>query len=457
MEAVGSIESLREYIPAYEELLADNLSLLLDRHARNPDYPFIDTKLNLISGEDFALRTAGRDIYSRDILYGWIQGRGLEALAAHLAWIPNAVSLPETRKISLERETRQLLASVMESMEPLRAKNGGRVHFMLSTAGTPLQINDQGEIQELERVPGTASFSDLFYAKGLYAAGQALGRPEICARAEAYLRQIIDAVLSGTFASGQQTMDPKNKVEAVPGRISHAPFMIALGGIGLLIESTASREWVDIGETLIRHVLQGHVNRGQFKDLRVWDFVEFLAPGGLPWRSDENVLCDPGHCIEFIGLSASVLLAARRTATPNESLNDLATECRKVLPSLFQHVFQLGFNAKQGGICKAYDLVSRQPINTDMPWWSLPETLRASALLIELWPGLRVQPLLTIYQQAHEAFFEHYVNPCVYSMAFQTRDINGHPVDVIPAVPDADPCYHTGLSILDVLEILYGF
>ena len=139
MEAVGSIESLREYIPAYEELLADNLSLLLDRHARNPDYPFIDTKLNLISGKDFALRTAGRDIYSRDILYGWIQGRGLEALAAHLAWIPNAVSLPETRKISLERETRQLLASVMESMEPLRAKNGGRVHFMLSTDGTPLQ------------------------------------------------------------------------------------------------------------------------------------------------------------------------------------------------------------------------------------------------------------------------------------------------------------------------------
>ena len=37
-------------------------------------------------------------------------------------------------------------------------------------------------------------------------------------------------------------------------------------------------------------------------------------------------------------------------------------------------------------------------------------------------------------------------------MAVQTVDEEGRPVDVIPATPDADPGYHTGLSIIDFLE-----
>ena len=39
-------------------------------------------------------------------------------------------------------------------------------------------------------------------------------------------------------------------------------------------------------------------------------------------------------------------------------------------------------------------------------------------------------------------------------MAIQTRNADGEPVAVIPATSDADPGYHTGLSILDCLEVL---
>ena len=38
-------------------------------------------------------------------------------------------------------------------------------------------------------------------------------------------------------------------------------------------------------------------------------------------------------------------------------------------------------------------------------------------------------------------------------MAYQTRNEAGQVVPVIPATADADPGYHTGLSIIDVLEI----
>ncbi len=39
-------------------------------------------------------------------------------------------------------------------------------------------------------------------------------------------------------------------------------------------------------------------------------------------------------------------------------------------------------------------------------------------------------------------------------MAYQTVNAQGDPVDVIPATSDADPAYHTGLSIIDFIECI---
>jgi hypothetical protein len=39
-------------------------------------------------------------------------------------------------------------------------------------------------------------------------------------------------------------------------------------------------------------------------------------------------------------------------------------------------------------------------------------------------------------------------------MAYQTRDECGLPVAAIPATADADPGYHTGLSLLDAIDVI---
>ncbi len=39
-------------------------------------------------------------------------------------------------------------------------------------------------------------------------------------------------------------------------------------------------------------------------------------------------------------------------------------------------------------------------------------------------------------------------------MAVQSRDAKGQSIATIPATPDADPGYHTGLSIIDVLNLI---
>jgi hypothetical protein len=83
------------------------------------------------------------------------------------------------------------------------------------------------------------------------------------------------------------------------------------------------------------------------------------------------------------------------------------------------------------------------------PWWSLPETIRAAA---KGFARTKNAELLAIWHAAHEAFFTHYWRASP-PLAYQTRNLDG-PVDYVPATPDLDPAYHTGLSFLGAIEAI---
>jgi mannose/cellobiose epimerase-like protein (N-acyl-D-glucosamine 2-epimerase family) len=126
-----------------------------------------------------------------------------------------------------------------------------------------------------------------------------------------------------------------------------------------------------------------------------------------------------------------------------------------VLPKVFLRNFQNGWNDRAGGICKSFDLVARKPINSDLPWWELPETMRAAAELLVLFPKTDSRAeILDVLVRCSNAFLGHYVRTDLHLMAWQTRDAQGKPVDAIPGTPDADPGYHTGLSIIDMLACI---
>ena len=61
---------------------------------------------------------------------------------------------------------------------------------------------------------------------------------------------------------------------------------------------------------------------------------------------------------------------------------------------------------------------------------------------------------LEILALSHNAFVTHYVRPEVHLMAVKLRDARGTPLDLAPAYPDADPGYHTALSLIDALEMM---
>lgn len=437
-------------IPVYEKMLLDVLDALLERYERDPAYPFVDTKLNIITGRDHYPAAPETFFKGKEVIYAWIQGRALESLAGHAVWLKNCSLLTPDAAAARIVKIEIMLREVINSMEDIRTRNHGRMFFAFSPSGEPLETH-RGQLRPLPRIPDGSNYSDLFYSKGLLCAAAYLGMESKTAEAEHYFLRVVNDIRNRRFITDQQSFDPKNPVNAVAGKHLQGPFMIALSGIAEAAAITGRRAWLRQGQEFMEHIFKFHINLDGRPELRQYDFWEAVDSSGNPWNENDMILCDPGHALEFAGLSLKCLLQMNNVP----EFAGFMEKCRRFYPELIGHCFQQGFNAEAGGICKSYDLKTRKPVNTDMPWWSLPETIRAAAEMLEFAPE-STPAMLKIIEQCSAAFLGKFVNPAVHSMSYQTRGADGRPVDVIPATPDADPGYHTGLSIIEFLNIISG-
>ena len=432
----------------YEAMLVSVLRLVLDRFDRTPGYPWIDTKLNIVTGEDFPPDDPARGYGA---VYGWIQGRALEALAGHAHW------LHRSGRHDLDGRIRSVMESVLGALRSARERNAGHAFFLMTPDGSPRIISGDGRVLPValdESAPW--NFSDLFCAKGMYAAAHYLGDTDALTDARDYCASVAESLFARGFASDQQALDPKNPVTAPAGMNSHGPFMIAIGMARLLVELDDDREGVDLGISLIDYVMERHVVTAPGSHgLRENDFVEFVDDDGEPYVSDGRILSDPGHALEFAGLTLRFISAARRSSPASGPRAAKLDTVARAMPGLLRRVFGYGFRENPGGICKLYDLRARQAVNTDMPWWSLPETMRAALACCEVAADdVERAECLRVYAACHNAFVANFVRADRHLMAVQTVDEHGCAVDVIPATPDADPGYHTGLSLIDCMEML---
>ena len=448
-----SLSDLQAASVDYQAICYANIHAIVERfeaHANGGvDYPFIDTKLDLKSGEDFP---AADPVRGLETIYGWIQGRGLEALAGHAAWLESQ-PYPAWQRLAVR--LRAMTQTVLGSLRRLRAANQGHLFFFMRPDGTPFTLGADGRPQTVPLAADAPSnFSDLFGAKGLLAAAFILGDEAAEAEAEAYVARVTADIWDDRFHSDQQPLDPTNPIAHVPGRFDHGPFMIHLGTCALGV-AAGQQGFIDLGLRLLEHELAFHANlNGRIAAFEEGDFWESIDADKAPYRAaDGHVLCDPGHALEFVGLGLKFggAVHAFNAATPAQLARLEATLAP--LPIILQRNFAHGFQAAPGGICKAFDLVSRRRLNTDMPWWSLPETMRAAALAWR-WSTTATtrSECLSIWAACHNAFVGHFVRPQVHLMSVQTRSVDGRMSSAIPATADADPGYHTGLSLLDVIK-----
>ena len=414
-----------------KSIIFTSIKHILERFERNaPDYPFIDTKFDIVTGRDYG--EADEAFRQRGCIYSWIQGRGLESLAKHVEYAE------ANGEHELARRLTAMLGTVAATMEKLRQANQGRLSFAMRMDGSSF----------FQQPPSRGNFSDLFYSKGLFAAGRILHNEVYMQSGQALFLQVLDAIREREFRTDQQSFDPKNQVAFTPGKYPQGPRMIALGGIADFLDAFPQETvWQDVAEEYIQFIFEHHINLGAYPELQKYDFIESLDSNERPWRDGNIIFSDPGHALEFTGLAGKCLLKLQHLGKKSELLQKAAS----ILPPLFCHVFDYGFNRKAGGISKGYDLLSRTATNSDMPWWSLPETVRAGLELAALYPTHGPQLLLRT-GAAFQAFTQGFLQ--ANGFGCQTRSAQGDILQVIPAVSDADPGYHTNLSLMDAEELL---
>jgi mannose/cellobiose epimerase-like protein (N-acyl-D-glucosamine 2-epimerase family) len=234
--------------------------------------------------------------------------------------------------------------------------------------------------------------------------------------------------------------------------------MIALGAAFRFLELTGDKKYLLYGLEYLDYILANHVNIGQQPNCpgEIYDMWEFTHENLNPYYdADGQLLSDPGHATEFTGLAGKLLFVAEQKGLSNHI--DRLAEYKTLLPAILHKNFNNGFSASGFGICKAVDLISRKSINADMPWWPLPETMRSACMAMNYGEPAIHASCHEIFKKCSDAFRNFFVRKDLHMMAYQTLDANGIPIDVIPATPDADPGYHTNLSIIDCLPYLENF
>lgn len=419
-----------EFIKQYTTIAESTLAVMLDRFEKHPQYGYLDTKFDLFTRKDnFDNPDKAMEFRSGKFVYSWIQGRGAESLAGHLQ-----AGLNDPNRI------KNALRILCDKLYDVYLKNGKRMFFILSPEGK--WLNPDGS-HRTEAVPGKANYSDIFVSKGLLTAANALGDKMLQDEMAKWFKEILDAVAANKFVTDQQPFDPANPVAAQPGKILQGPFMIALGGIANAAVITQDEEFLDYGCRFISRILDIHTREVDGK----MEFFEAVHEDDSPWVENNKLLCDPGHTLEFIGLAQRFLFILEKAKRPQDT--ELLQRCRKVFPRLLADTFAIGFSKKAQGVIKSYDLIAKEAINSDMPWWSLPETIRAAAEN-ELFCNTDQSEIISL---CSKALWEKFTIPECGYFAWQTRNSDGIPSAAIPAVPDLDPGYHTNLALQDTIAL----
>lgn len=366
--------------------------------------PLINTKLNSLTLLDYESKDGLR---GPDYMYGWIQGRGLEAMILHARYFEK-----------FDAPLSQRLYNAAEALYPflrnLIASHLG-AHFCYNAALLPIRCDDPSGQTRQKREPDIATYSDLFCVKGLIAAATQFA-PEHLPEHLSSLHAIIDAIERNRFLMRESgRIDEAALAEQRP---DFGPRMIALGAAALLHQLGLAKQ-DSFSNRFIDHVLDHHLD----------------PRSGLLTNEPGGDSCNVGHAIEFAGFALD---------THQNAVNNELTKC---LSNIISHSFQAGFNGT--GIHTSIDRSTMVPINTMCPWWSLPETIRAASLAYEATGN---PALLSTWKTAHEAFFSHYWRDDP-PIAYQCLSKEG-PVDAVPATPDLDPGYHTGLSLLGAMQIV---
>jgi len=117
--------------------------------------PLIDTKLNSLSLQDY---NQSDGLRGPNFIYGWIQGRGLEALILHARYFENIDQQLSKRLNNAAKALYPFLRDLIHSQQG--------ACFCYNSSLQPIRHDDPGGQTQQQREVDIATYSDLFCVKG---------------------------------------------------------------------------------------------------------------------------------------------------------------------------------------------------------------------------------------------------------------------------------------------------
>ena len=458
-------------------VLAAGVKLLVQRRRLMPDYPFPNFKFNPNTGEDYPAS-------HYETVFTWFLGRGSEACVRHLEVLDGLEELHDIRD-----EARKILEGYVQSQNDailgILDRNRGRVPFRVNRRLEGVDAEGRRVSLPEER----CNASEFFCAKALLASGRA--------EEEEVGLKLLQRFLDSAFRNGYEDDT------AVYDREIHAegPFMLSLGAIDYLIraKSLAGRhaEWESLTARLLSYVLDNFwepsdagcegTARGAAERLgqrnargRFFELVRFDTKEKQPFFV-------PGHACELVGLGLQAIDALERSrvrgvgeaggSAASETGRDdrrlrtgnggrdgagrptLFERAKRELPRILAMAFDGAYDRAHGGMYQSLDPVTGGVISSDLPWWCMPETMRAAARCAAVASGPEERrPFLEIFATVSNDYLGRFLNPRMGLFPFRTRDgETGGVKNFMPVVPEADPLYHTNLAVIDLLQVIERF
>ncbi len=386
---------------SYDSCIRDTLNWMLERGSL--DGGLLNTKVNALTGQPYDHQSGLR---GPDYTYGWIQGRGLEALATFAEYY-SVIDPPLSERLS---DAAMALYKILARLQ----ERDGHAYFLYDKTMLPIRQGTNG-IESQGPAGSIFTYSDAFVAKGLVAASCQFDS----ARSEehiAYLQDVVDAIEDGRFQMDETRELCHENARGEPDDFGSR--MILLGAAGVLHRCKRSTD-TEFADRFISDVLE-----------RYFDPVS-----GLLLNVPGKDTCNVGHAIEFCGF-----------AFEHAYYQPDAPYIAKLV-SILTRSLEAGLQGP--GIALSLSATSGKTVSPYYPWWPMPEAIRACSLGIQL-TGNTVLPEL--WKQADTAFFNNYWQAS-QRFGYQSRTIDG-PVDFVPATPDLDPGYHTGLSLLAAIRAM---
>lgn len=425
-----TVETLRseEYSRFIQmSVLVPGCLLLLSRRGKHSGWPYVDTKFNPNTGQDLPSESYG-------MVYAWILGRGSEALDDHLRYLPRLDGLNASEKTDIRETFLPWIDSMTGAIAALVKTNLGRMPFRVNreggavdTMGMPVVVN-----------PDVAGAGDVFGAKGLLSSSD----PALQQLSQSMLRRAADLIRRDQVENEQAGV--------AQGANRGQGMRMLMQGAGMCVvrkalDPAARREALTAAAACMTEVLDS------FYDPDTALFSEYINQD----TGARGAYLDPGHANEFAGLGLGLIEALETSEWPAH-FRDLIVRAKRELPRLFLKSTVLGFNPDHPGMYKAVDNRTGEALNTDMPWWNLPETMRTAVRACAVATSeVDREACLKTYVRCHNAYFSQYLNRANGLFPVQTLNgVTGQVADVVPAIPEGDPLYHANGAFLDILEVV---